>query len=89
MCALVSKEAGGARCKLTATQLHELEAVLDAGPGCLGTAGRCWTLVRIGERVLCRFAIESAPMLDLQRAESPYGWAVRRGFRWLQDRFVG
>ena len=30
--ALASKGAGGARCKLTPGQLHELEAVLDAGP---------------------------------------------------------
>jgi transposase len=30
--ALASKGAGGAKCKLTAEQLAELEAVLDAGP---------------------------------------------------------
>ena len=31
--ALASKGAGGARCKLSAPQVAELEAVLDAGPG--------------------------------------------------------
>jgi hypothetical protein len=30
--ALASKGAGGAKCKLSAAQLRELEAVLDAGP---------------------------------------------------------
>ena len=34
--ALVSKGAGGARCKLTAAQLRELEAMLDAGPAVSG-----------------------------------------------------
>jgi transposase len=34
--ALASRGPGGARCKLTAAQLRELEAVLDAGPGGLG-----------------------------------------------------
>ena len=34
--ALASKRAGGARSKLTAAQLGELEAVLDAGPGACG-----------------------------------------------------
>jgi hypothetical protein len=34
--ALASRAAGGARCKLTASQLRELEAVLDAGPAASG-----------------------------------------------------
>ena len=34
--ALASKGAGGAKCKLTAAQLRELEAVLDAGPAACG-----------------------------------------------------
>ena len=34
--ALASKGAGGARCKLTPAEVHELEAVLDAGPAACG-----------------------------------------------------
>ena len=34
--ALASKGAGGAKCKLTAAQLRELETVLDAGPTACG-----------------------------------------------------
>jgi putative transposase len=33
---LASRGAGGARCKLTAAQLRELEAMLDAGPAVSG-----------------------------------------------------
>ena len=54
--ALVSKGAGGARCKLTPAQLAELEAVLDAGPAVSGwDEDQCWTLARIAEAVRCRF----------------------------------
>jgi putative transposase len=49
--ALVSKEAGGARCKLTPAQLGEPEAVLDAGPAACGYADQRWTLARIAEQV--------------------------------------
>jgi transposase len=34
--ALASKGAAGAKCKLSAAQLRELEAVLDAGPATAG-----------------------------------------------------
>src|SRR5437588_9540503 len=37
--ALASKGPGGARCKLTPSQLRELEVVLDAGPGGVGLGG--------------------------------------------------
>src|SRR6478672_3159508 len=47
--ALVSKGAGGARCKLTPAQLREQEAVLEAGPAARGWADQCWTLARITE----------------------------------------
>src|SRR5271165_4400760 len=36
--ALASKGAGGAKCKLTAAQLAELDAVLEAGPAACGYA---------------------------------------------------
>jgi transposase len=55
--ALASKEAGGARCKLTPAQLGELGAVLDAGPACWGWEDQCWTLARIGELVWRRFGV--------------------------------
>lgn len=41
--ALASKGAGGAKCKLDAAQVAELEAVLDAGPAACGFADQCWT----------------------------------------------
>src|SRR5213076_878 len=45
--ALASKGAGGARCKLSAAQLRQLEAVLDAGTAAWGWADQCWTLARV------------------------------------------
>jgi putative transposase len=43
--ALASKGAGGARCKLTPTQLRELEAVLEEGPAAWGwDEDQCWTV---------------------------------------------
>ncbi len=48
--ALVSKGPGGARCKLSASQLRSLEAVLEAGPAACGWSDQCWTLARIGRR---------------------------------------
>ena len=56
--ALVSKGAGGARCKLTPAQLGELEAVLEAGPGAQGWEDQCWTLARITEVIWRRFGAE-------------------------------
>ncbi|MER7922773.1 IS630 family transposase [Streptomyces sp. NPDC096057] len=56
--ALVSKGLGGARCKLSAGQLHALEAVLEAGPAACGWSDQCWTLARIGEVVRRRFGVE-------------------------------
>jgi transposase len=56
--ALAPKGAGGARCKLTETQVAELEAVLDAGPAAAGYADQCWTLARIADQVWRRFGVE-------------------------------
>src|SRR5919206_1947275 len=47
--ALASKGPGGARCKLSSTQLDELQALLDAGPAAWGWDDQCWTLARIAE----------------------------------------
>ncbi len=49
--ALASTGPGGGPCKLTAAQVGELEAVLDAGPAVQGWEDQCWTLARIGELV--------------------------------------
>ncbi|GAA1269624.1 MULTISPECIES: winged helix-turn-helix domain-containing protein [Streptomyces] len=56
--ALVSKGPGGARCKLDASQLRSLEAVLDAGPAAAGWSDQCWTLARIAEAVRHRFGVD-------------------------------
>jgi transposase len=47
--ALASKGAGGAKCKLTAAQVAELEAVLDAGPAACGYEDQRWTLARVAD----------------------------------------
>ena len=49
--ALASKGAGGAKCKLTAAQVAELEEVLDAGPAAAGYLDQCWTLARVADQV--------------------------------------
>ena len=55
--ALASKGAGGAKCKLSAAQLRELETLLDAGPAVHGwDEDQCWTLARIAEVIRRRFA---------------------------------
>jgi len=74
--ALVSKGAGGAKCKLSAAQLGELEAVLDAGPAAWGWGDQCWTLARIAEVAWRRFGVEytlAGMCLLLHRI----GWSVQ------------
>ena len=56
--ALASKGAGGAKCKLTAAQVTELEAVLDAGPAAAGYLDQCWTLARVADQAWERFGVE-------------------------------
>jgi transposase len=56
--ALASKGAGGAKCKLTAAQVAELESVLDAGPAACGYEDQCWTLARIADQAWQRFGVE-------------------------------
>jgi transposase len=53
--ALVSKGAGGAKCRLSPAQVTELEAVLDAGPAACGFEDQRWTLARIADLVWQRF----------------------------------
>jgi transposase len=75
--ALASKGAGGARCKLTFTQLRELETVLDAGPAASGwDEDQCWTLARIAAVIAARFQVDytlAGADLLLHRI----GWSVQ------------
>ena len=57
--ALASRGAGGAKCKLAAAQLRELQEVLDAGPAVWGwDEDERWTLARIAEVAWRRFGVE-------------------------------
>jgi transposase len=75
--ALESKGAGGAKCKLTAAQLAELEAVLDAGPVAAGwDEDQCWTLARIAELAWRRFGVEYT-LAGLDLLLHRLGWSVQ------------
>jgi transposase len=57
--ALAPKGGGGAKCKLSAVQLGELEAVPDAGPAASGRdEDQRWTLARIAEVIWQRLGVE-------------------------------
>jgi len=75
--ALASKGAGGAKCKLSAAQLRELETVLDAGPAVSGwVEDQCWTLARIAEVVQHRFAV-SYTLAGMDLLLHRIGWSVQ------------
>ena len=74
--ALASKGAGGAQCKLTAAQVAELAAVLDAGPAAVGYADQCWTLARIAEQVWLRFGVEYT-LAGMDVLLHRIGWTVQ------------
>ncbi len=74
--ALASKGAGGAKCKLTAAQVAELEAVLDAGPAAAGYADQCWTLARIADQVWRRFGAEYT-LAGVDVLLHRIGWSVQ------------
>jgi transposase len=74
--ALASKGAGGAQCKLTAAQVAELEAVLDAGPAACGYADQCWTLARITDQVWHRFGVEYT-LAGMDVLLHRIGWSVQ------------
>jgi transposase len=74
--ALASKGAGGAKCKLTAAQVAELEAVLDAGPAAAGYADQCWTLARVADQVWRRFGVEYT-LAGMDVLLHRIGWSVQ------------
>jgi transposase len=74
--ALVSKGAGGARCKPIAAQVAELGAVLDAGPAACGYADQCWTLARIAEVAWRRFGVEYM-LAGMDVLLHRIGWSVQ------------
>ena len=74
--ALVSKGAGGAKCKLSAAQLRELATLLDAGPATWGwDEDQCWTLARIAEVVRRRFGAEYT-LAGMDLLLHRIGWSV-------------
>jgi transposase len=84
--ALASRGAGGAKCKLTAAQLRELETVLDAGPAASGwDEDQCWTLARITGVIRRRFKVDytlAGAELLLHRI----GWSVQVPARQAAER---
>ena len=74
--ALASKGAGGAKCKLTADQVRELEAVLDAGPAAAGYLDQCWTLARVAEQCWRRFGVEYT-LAGMDVLLHRIGWSVQ------------
>jgi putative transposase len=83
--ALASKGAGGARCKLTAAQLRELEALLDAGPSIWGYEDQCWTLARIGDLIWDRFGVDYT-LAGLDVLLHRIGWSVQVPARQAAER---
>jgi transposase len=74
--ALASRGAGGAKCKLSAAQLRDLEVLLDAGPAVWGWEDQCWTLPRIAELVRRRFKVEYT-LAGLDLLLHRIGWSVQ------------
>jgi transposase len=74
---LASKGAGGAKCKLSAAQLAELEAVLEAGPAVAGwDEDQCWTLARIAEVIRARFTVDYT-LAGVDLLLHRIGWSVQ------------
>jgi transposase len=75
--ALVSKGAGGAKCKLSPAQLRELETLLDAGPAVHGwDEDQCWTLARITEVARARFGVDYT-LAGMDLLLHRIGWSVQ------------
>ncbi|WNO70191.1 winged helix-turn-helix domain-containing protein [Streptomyces sp. AM8-1-1] len=74
--ALVSREPGGARCKLDVSQLRVLESVLHSGPAAECWSDQCWTLARIAEVVRRRFGVEYT-LAGMDLLLHRIGWSVQ------------
>ena len=78
--ALASKGEGGAKCKLSAAQLRELEAVLavlDAGPAASGwDEDQCWTLARVAGVIAARFKV-GYTLAGVDLLLHRIGWSVQ------------
>jgi transposase len=75
--ALASKGPGGAKCKLTRTQLRELETALDAGPAVRGwDEDQCWTLARIADLVRRQFRV-GYTLAGVDLLLHRIGWSVQ------------
>jgi transposase len=75
--ALASRGAGGAKCKLAAAQLRELQEVLDAGPAVQGQdEDQRWTLARIAEVAWRRFGVEYT-LAGMDLLLHRIGWSVQ------------
>src|SRR5881275_794362 len=75
--ALASKGAGGARCKLSPSQLRELETVLEAGPAVWGWGeDQCWTLARIAEVIRRRYQADYT-LAGVDLLLHRIGWSVQ------------
>ena len=84
--ALMSKGSGGGLCKLSAAQVRELEAVLEAGPAAWGwDEDQCWTLARIAEVVHRRFQVEYT-LAGLDLLLHRIGWSVQVPARQAAER---
>jgi transposase len=84
--ALVSRGAGGARCKLSPGQLRELGTVLEAGPAAWGwDEDQCWTLARIAEIVHRRFGVDYT-LAGLDLLLRRLGWSVQVPARQAAER---
>jgi putative transposase len=75
--ALASRGAGGAKCKLSAAQLAELEALLEAGPAAFGwDEDQRWTLARVTELVRDRFGVDYT-LAGMDVLLHRIGWSVQ------------
>src|SRR4051812_8597406 len=86
--ALASKGPGGARCRLSPTQIAELETLLDAGPAAWGWADQCWTLPRIAGVVRERFGVDYT-LAGLDLLLHRLGWSVQVPARQATERDEG
>ncbi|MEV3927780.1 winged helix-turn-helix domain-containing protein [Actinomadura coerulea] len=84
--ALASKGAGGARCKLTDSQVNLLEEALDLGPAAHGwTEDQRWTLARIAEVIWELVSVSYTPAgVDVLLHQ--IGWSVQAPTRRAAER---